>query len=133
MSAAPLTQTLTQEAPTVAQAVDGVVVIGRAPFAGTIAGVTYTAPVAVTGAVTDTRTLSVQNKGQAGSGTTVAASLALAAGVNLVAFDERALALSGTPANVAVAEGDIIEWLSTHNGAGVADPGGLVSIVFTRS
>lgn len=109
--------------------------IGVAPFDGTVTAVSYTADAAVTGAASpSSRTVALVNKKQDGSGTTVVASLALLSGVNLVAFDEKAITLSATPADLVVAAGDILEWTSTHvGGTGLVDPGGLVQVTFSRS
>lgn len=107
----------------------------EAPFTGKVAEVTYTAAAAVTGAASPaSRTVSVINKGQAGAGTTVVASLALVSGVNLVAFDERALTLSATAADLQVVAGDILEFRSAAvGGTGLVDPGGVVSVTFERN
>jgi hypothetical protein len=72
-------------------------------------------------------------QGPGGAGTTSVASLALTSGVNAPAADEKALTLSGTPANLVVASGDVLEFDSTHVGTGIADPGGLVQVTFSRS
>lgn len=107
----------------------------EAPFTGKVVEVTYTAIAAVTGAASPaSRTLSVINKGQAGAGTTVVASLALVSGVNLVAFDEKPLTLSATAADLLVTAGDILEYRSAAvGGTGLVDPGGTVSITFERN
>ena len=98
----------------------------------TITAVSYIPAAAIAGANTDTRTLSVQNKGAAGSGTTSVASLALASGVNAAAFDEKAITLSATAANLDATAGDVLEFLSTHAGSsGLADPGGVVEITYS--
>jgi hypothetical protein len=106
----------------------------EAPFAGTVIGATYTATAAVTGAASPaSRTLSVVNRGQDGTGTTVVATLALLGGVNLAAFDERALTLSAVAGATTVAAGDILEFRSAPvGGTGLADPGGTVTIEFSR-
>lgn len=106
----------------------------EAPFAGTVASVTYTPIAAVTGANSPaSRTLSLINKGQAGAGTTVVASLALVSGVNLVAFDEKDITLSATAADLVVAAGDVLEFRSAAvGGTGLADPGGTATIEFSR-
>lgn len=106
----------------------------EAPFAGAVIGVTYTATAAVTGAASPaSRTLSLINRGQDGSGNTVVASLALLGGVNLAAFDERALTLSGVAGATTVAAGDILEFRSAPvGGTGLADPGGTVTVEFNR-
>ena len=107
--------------------------IARAPFAGVVSAVRY-APVAnITGADSNTRTLTLVNKGQDGNGTTSVASLPLVSGTNLTDYNETDLTLSGTPANLVVAEGDILAWSSVYTASGLADPGGLVTIEITRS
>jgi hypothetical protein len=72
--------------------------IGRSPITGTVVGASVISEAAVTANGTNFRTIRVLNKGQDGLGTTVVASLALdTPGTdNLVAFDEKALDLSGT-------------------------------------
>lgn len=109
--------------------------VAEAPFAGVVSSVSYSAVAAVTGAASPaSRTLSLLNKGQAGLGTTVVASLALLGTVDLVEGDEKALTLSATPANLVVAAGDILEWTSTPvGGTGLVDPGGMVAVEITRS
>jgi hypothetical protein len=108
--------------------------VGEAPFAGTVTAVTYTPEAAITGAATNFRTFRVVNKGQAGSGTTVVASLAFSSGaVTAAAFDEKSITLSGTPGNLVVAEGDMLVWDETVAGTGLASPGGLVRITIERS
>lgn len=105
----------------------------RAPFAGTVSGVTYASASAITGANTNTRTLTLKNRGTDGLGTTAVAALALASGVNTVAFDEKTITLSGVEGALTVAEGDILSWESIHAASGLADPGGLAIVEFTRS
>lgn len=106
-------------------------VIGEAPKAGRVVSVSYTPEAAVTGAASpDSRTLSLVNKGAAGAGTTTVASLALVAGVNLVAFDEKAITLTATAADLVVAAGDQLAWVSTAvtGAGGLVDPGGHVKV-----
>lgn len=107
----------------------------RVPVAGSVSSVTYTAVAAVTGAASPaSRTLSVTNKGSDGTGSTSVASLALLGGVDLVAYDERAVTVSATAANLVVAEGDILSLDSTAvGGTGLADPGGVWEIVINRT
>jgi hypothetical protein len=105
----------------------------EAPFDGTVTGVTYTPTTAITGANTNTRSVSLVNKGQDGTGTTVIATLQFNSGTNAPAMDETAIPLSGTPANLVVAAGDELQWQSTHVGTGIADPGGRVEVTFNRS
>ena len=99
-----------------------------APRDGTITAVTYATVTAITGANTNTRSESLVNKGQAGAGSTVIATLQFDLGVNTVASDEKTITLSGTPANLNVVAGDVLQWQSTHIGTGIADPGGLVAV-----
>lgn len=131
---APLVNVLTQDVPAVSTAGnDDTTVLFQAPFAGTITAVAYTAEAAVTGANTNSRTVSLTNRGLAGAGTTTVASLALVSGVNLVAYDEKAITLSVTAADLVVAEGDTLSWTSLHVGTGITDPGGTVKVTFSRT
>lgn len=100
----------------------------RCPADATVSAVTYAPVTAITGANTNTRSVSLVNKGQAGAGNTVVATIQYNAGVNAAAADENAVTLSGTPANLNVAAGDILQWQSTAVGTGIADPGGLVVV-----
>lgn len=99
-----------------------------APRAGTISAVTYTTVTAITGANTNTRSVTLVNKGQSGAGSTVIATLQFDSAVNTVAADEKAITLSATAANLVVAAGDVLQWQSLHIGTGIADPGGLVAV-----
>lgn len=127
----PLTATFQIELGPSATGVDTSVAF-RAPFAGTVAGITYSALANVTGANTNSRTLRFQNHRQDGSGTTVIASLPVVSGVNLTAFDEKTVPLSATAADLVVAAYDVIEMQSLHVGAGLAGPGGTAYVTFSR-
>lgn len=117
----------------VAAAIDASVAAFRAPFPGKVTKLVYVPNAAIVGANANTRTLSLKNRGQAGAGATVVASLALTAGVNAAAFDEKAITLSVTAADLVVAEGDILSAESIHTGTGLADPGGLYYIEIERT
>lgn len=131
---APLVFTFSQVVPNAAAAADAVTVVAIAPFAGTISRVAYVADTALTGANTDSRTGRLHNRGAAGAGTTVVASKAFVNGVNAAQYDETAITLSGTAADLVVAQGDVLTWESLHVGAtGLADPGGTVFVDITRS
>lgn len=104
-----------------------------AEFNGTVTAVTYTPDGTITGAATNNRTVQLVNKGQTGVGATVVASLNFANGTNAPAGDEKAITLSGTPANLVVAAGDVLEWQSNAVGTGIADPGGLVRVTIERT
>jgi hypothetical protein len=114
-------------------AVAGDQVVAEAPFAGTVTAASFTPEAAITGDNTNTRTLTLRNTGQAGAGTTTVATLAFTTGNNGVAFDEKAFTLSGTPANLVVAEGDVLTVVETVAGSGLANPGGRVEVTFSRS
>lgn len=100
----------------------------RCDSAGTVSSVTYAPVTAITGANTNTRSVSLVNMGQTGVGTTVIATIQYNSGVNAAASDENAVTLSATPANLVVAAGDILQWRSTAVATGIADPGGLVMV-----
>lgn len=104
-----------------------------APCAGTISSVTYITKTAITGADTNTRKVSLINKGAAGAGSTEVAALQFNSGINTVAFDEKTITLSVTPANLVVAAGDVLSWKSLHIVTGIVDPGGRIRIGLTRS
>lgn len=133
-SSAPLT--ITAHAPTgvVAAGADLLTPVVVCPVAGTVAAVRVVpAAPGLTGAATNNRQHTVYNRGAAGAGTTVVAQRAYGAGVNSAQRVATAVALSGTPANLVVAAGDVLEWESLHVGTGIADPGCLVEIDITRT
>jgi hypothetical protein len=131
---APLQRVIEADVPAVSTAGnDDDTIIGKAPFDCTVTAVEYISETAITGAATNNRTISLINKGQAGSGTAVVASLNFASGVNAPAADEKAVTLSATPADLVLAAGDTLLWRSLHIGTGIADPGGLVRVTLARS
>lgn len=131
---APLVRILEQDVPAVSTAGNADdTVVTQAPFSGTVTKVEYIAEAAITGAATNNRTVSLVNKGQDGSATTIIASLVFTSGINASANDEKPITLSGTPANLAIAEGDSLLWRSVSNGTGITDPGGLIRVTVSRS
>lgn len=133
-SKAPFVHVMEENAPAVAAASDKSTVLGAAPFAGTITAATYTPDAQLTGADTESRTLTIVNKGQDGNGTTNIATKAFVNAVNANDFDETTLTLNATAANLVVAAGDIIAFVSTHVGStGLADPGGKVRVTISRT
>jgi hypothetical protein len=104
-----------------------------APRAGTLTAVSYATVTAITGANTNTRLVALVNKGAAGTGTTVMATLQFDSGVNTTANVPKVITLSATPANLVVAAGDMLQWQSTHVGTGIADPGGLVQLTIAAN
>jgi len=133
MAKSPLTRTTAATVPAVAAGSTADQTVAEAPFAATVTGASFTPEAAMTGNDTNTRTLTVVNKGQAGAGTTVIGTIAFVAGNNGVAFDEKEFVLSGVAGATTVAAGDIIAYVSTHAASGLADPGGLVQVEFSRS
>jgi hypothetical protein len=107
---------------------DSTFAIDRVKRAGTVTAVTYAPNADITGAATNNRTFSLINKGADGNGTTVVATLSMANGVNASDFDEKTIPLSGTAANLAVAEGDMLAWFSDAVNTGMVDPGGVVRV-----
>lgn len=105
----------------------------QAARAGTVTAVGYATVTAITGANTNTRAVSLVNKGAAGTGTTVIATLQFDSTVNTTANVPKTITLSATPANLVVAAGDMLQWQSTHVGTGIADPGGLVGITIASN
>jgi hypothetical protein len=130
---APLVRSIQATIPALGAAVAGDQTLGKAPFAGTVTAVTLVPEAAITGDNTNTRTLTLVNKGQTGAGSTVVATLAFTTGVNGVAFDERAFTLSAVANATTVAEGDVLAVVEAVAGTGLAQPGGLVQVEITRA
>ncbi|TXS08237.1 hypothetical protein EAO71_37185 [Streptomyces sp. ms191] len=134
MTTAPFVQVIERNVPAVSTAGnDDDTVLGQAPFACTVTSVQYVPEAAITGAATNNRTVSLVNKGQAGSGSTSVASLAFDNGINATANDEKTITLSGTAANLVLAAGDTLQWRSIHVGTGITDPGGVVRVTISRT
>lgn len=131
---APLVRVIEADVPSVGTAGnDDDTIVGQAPFDCTVTSVEYIPEAAITGAATNNRTVSLINKGQAGSGTTVVASLNFDNGVNASAANERAITLSATAADRVLAAGDTLLWRSLHILTGITDPGGLIRITLSRN
>lgn len=132
---APVTERFQAQVPanTILQTSDQVVC--ESHVAGVVSAVAYTPEDAITGANSPaSRTFTLVNKGQAGAGTTTVATLAMVSGVDGVAFDEKAITLSSTAADLVVAKGDILVWVSTAvGGTGLVDPGGRVEVEISRT
>lgn len=129
----PLKKVLFAVIAAVAAGADAVTVIGKAPLDGTITSVTFIPNATITGANTNTRAQTVINKGQSGIGAVNPATIQFNSGVNATGFDEKTIPLSATAADLAVVKGDVIAFNSAHVGTGLADPGGVVYVEFTRS
>jgi hypothetical protein len=127
---APLTKDLNVEVDAAATAADVLVTI-EAPYAGTLTGAEILPTAALTGANTNSRTITVTNRGT-GAGTTVMATLAFVSGVNLAADTAQSLTLSVVAGALTVAEGDVIEVASLHVGTGLAAPAFDCELTFSR-
>lgn len=130
---APFLKTAEKTVGNAATAANLTTIAARAPFAGTVSKISYIPNATITGQNTNTRKVALVNKGQSGSGNLETASIQFNSGVNAAAFDETSLTLSGTAANLVVAEGDVLTVESTAVGTGLADPGGLVFVEFSRA
>lgn len=129
---APLTTTLDVAIPPQpTAATDEATVAFAAPFDATVTGVRFTPEAAMTGSAT-ARFLRLRNRGQSGALGVTIAERELVAGQNPAAFDEYTITLSGTAANLDVAQGDILEWFSDAISTGIADPGGRLAVDFAR-
>jgi hypothetical protein len=106
--------------------------IGEAAHAGTVTSVILIPEGNVTANATNYRTISVLNKGQSGSGSTVVATLALDTPTtdDLTAYDEKTVPLSGTAANLVVAAGDVLAASETVAGSGLAHGGYRIRVVY---
>lgn len=108
--------------------------VGVAPFDGTVSAVSIVPEANLTADNTNNRTFRLINKGQSGAGSTVIASYqSNVAGGNLTAFDEKALTLSATPANLVVASGDVLAADEVTAGTGVAHSGYTIVVEISRS
>jgi hypothetical protein len=130
--ASPRQDRLTSRVAAAGAAVAQTTTIGDSPYDATVAGVSYEPDAAINGAATNNRTFNLLNRGQDGTGVTVVATLTFAAGTNIAAGDEGALALSGTPANLSVNQGDVLALQEVINGTGLANPGGLCKVTLNR-
>src|SRR4051794_32771312 len=102
--------------------------LADAPYAGTVSYVGNVPAAAITGANTNTRQVQLVNRGWAGAGTTVVATLSFVSGTTAVANDELSVPLSGTAGATTVAQGDVLQWQSNAVGTGQADPGGFARV-----
>lgn len=129
---APLIEVLERTYGALGATVERNAAFGEAPYAGTITGVSYTPKANITGANTDLRTLQLMNHGLDGDGNHLVAQITFQSGVNATDYNETALTLTDTLSHREVTEGDILEFVSSHSGAGLADPGGLLQVEITR-
>ncbi len=128
---APLVRTLVHDAEPQAAGAGASEVIGRVPFTGAVTAVRYIPLADINGVNTNTRLIEVYRRPAAGGAAVRVASLQFNAGTNAPGFQSRALTLDAA-ANLAVAEGDVLEFRSSPVGTGLADPGGTVEVDVSR-
>ncbi|WP_018658464.1 hypothetical protein [Actinomadura flavalba] len=97
-----------------------------APFRARIAAARWVPGGAITAHATNYATLSFRNRGAAGAGSVQWATARSYASGNGALSTPETLTLSGTAANLEVAEGDVLAVEVTHSGTGLALPGGAV-------
>jgi hypothetical protein len=138
----PLTRTINAELAPVPQAASTEAEIGAAPFTGAVQFVTWTPDATTAGSpAPNSRTLQVIDHGPTGLGNTVIASLTLTAasypkGVPVpipLAATGTTTPNNPTTGGAPVAAGDVLAFLSTSVGTGIADPGGELAVVADRS
>lgn len=129
-----LVTTIKAKVPGTAGGADAELAIGRNGSGGvaTVTAVRFIADATLTGANTNTRSIGVSRR-TAGGAATVMAATQFNAGVNATAYASTPITLSGTAANLDVPAGDIITYVSTHIGTGLADPGGTIEVDLTRA
>jgi hypothetical protein len=97
------------------------------PWNATIASLTWVPGAAVTANGTNFATISVRNRGAAGSGTVVPATRSYAA-TNSSAQVAETLTLSATATDLQPAAGDVLTISVAHSGSGLLIPAGLVQV-----
>jgi hypothetical protein len=100
---------------------------------GKIVSLSLTPEANVTGATATARTFTVYNKGPAGALNRVLGTLVLGTGNDLVAYVPKTIPLSGTVADLEIAQGDVIVCTETVAGAGTAHSGGVLEVTIGNS
>jgi hypothetical protein len=107
--------------------------VGEAQFDATVTEVSCIPNTTQAGVDTTTRTMTLQNKGQAGAGTTVIATFVTdVAGGGLTANDEKLWTLTATVADRNISAGDVLAVVETHGSTGAAHPAMTVTVKGTR-
>lgn len=120
-------------APTVLGA-DAAFVSSPARYAGIVSEVAYYPRAGIAATDTNTRQLTVFNRGTNGAGTKqVADKTYNVAGGALLSKRKNVITLTAVAGDKAVAVGEVFELISTHLGTGLADPGGVLIIKIDRS
>lgn len=97
------------------------------PLNATITSLIWVPGAAVTANGTNFATISIRNRGAAGSGTVVAATRSYAA-TNSAAQVAETLTLSATATDLQPAAGDVLTISIAHSGSGLLIPAGLVQV-----
>jgi len=94
----------------------------RAPYAAKVTAVRYVPETAITADGTNYSTLSAENKGTDGTGTDEICSFAFdtATTDDVAAFDEKALTLTSTAADLLLAAGEVVSVKKAVDGTGIA-------------
>lgn len=99
----------------------------------TVTEVSIVSEAALTAADATARTLTIYNRGQAGAGTTVVATLVTnLAGGNWVANDKKLFTLSAVAGATTLADGDALECVETVAGAGTARANSQILVAGTN-
>lgn len=101
--------------------------LGRAPFAAVVTAVEFIPAAAIVGAVTNNFTINVRNRGAAGVGANVIATLNFTNGVNGTAQMPVTITL-GSGASIVLAEGDVLTCEKAIVGTGLACPDGEIVV-----
>lgn len=126
-------QTLEKLIPATAGGSDADFVVGVAPVDGVIESVKFYPVSTITGANTNTRKHTLTNKKADNTGTAKPAELQYNSGVNATANIAKTITPSATAADLNVLKGDVLVLTSLHVGTGLADPGGLLVVKFSRA
>lgn len=130
----PLVRSLTYDNSSQVTAADLSAPMGAAPFAAVVTGITMipAASASAPSSIANSRAYTVFNRGGgAGTGTTILGTFALTTTVGLQ--DNVAVSFGlGTTPNLTLAAGDVLEFESLHRTTGMLDPGGRVTVTFSR-
>jgi hypothetical protein len=129
----PLTRRYAASVEPVGTTADTLTIVDSVYESETVSSVMYIPSAALSGAATHNRTFNLYNRGTAGTGTVVVASLNMASGTDLSDNVPKAITLSTTSANLLLTAGQVLEWQSLHISNGIADPGGRVQVNTTRT
>jgi hypothetical protein len=102
----------------------------KTPTGIQLVSATWTPLAAVTANGTNYGVLSVRNRGAAGAGTALPFTRSYIA-TNSVAFTPEAMTVSGTAADLVVANGDVLTVQRLHTASGVVIPAGLLVVTYT--